>query len=226
MPTCGIQCPLVKATLKKTITEAPWLSKKYFPSKDADLEEDVEFEDARDVGRLYKREVDGKVIDIVTGITKEDVSKVSIAKVQRKSETQWSVKGEDKVIVKEPIKDIEREDSAARLSERGRLERERPEREIAEREKLEHEKLERGKLELEKLERKKLELEKLEREKLELEKLEREKIKTPNGEPLRHDPIDEKELTIFPDECDPHCPRRISRSKYILLSTVLINVKC
>lgn len=120
------------------------------------------------------------------------------------------------MIVREPIKDIEGEDSAARLSERGRLERERPERERPEREKLEHEKLERGKLELEKLER----------ERLELEKLEREKIKKPNGEPLRHDTIDEKESTIFRDECDPHCPRRISRSKYILLSTVLTNVKC
>lgn len=130
------------------------------------------------------------------------------------------------MIVKEPIKDIEGEDSAARISERGKLERERPERERAEREKLEHEKLERGKLELEKLERKKLELEKLEREKLELEKLEREKIEKPNGEPLRHDTTDDKEPTIFRDECDPHCPRRISRSKYILLSTVLTNVRC
>lgn len=78
---------------KLSVTQAPWLSKKYFPSKEADLEKDVEFEDPRDVGRRYKREADGKVIDIVTDITKEDISKVSIAKVKRESATQWAVKG-------------------------------------------------------------------------------------------------------------------------------------
>ena len=72
------------------------------------------------------------------------------------------------------------------------------------------------------LEHKKLEHEKLERERLEHEKLEREKI---DKEPSKHDDIDERELAIFKDECDPSCPRRISQSKYILLFVDIIDVK-
>lgn len=37
--------------------------------------------------------------------------------------------------------------------------------------------------------------------------------------------VDKEEPVIFPEECDPFCPRRISRSKYILLYIVIIDVK-
>lgn len=34
--------------------------------------------------------------------------------------------------------------------------------------------------------------------------------------------VDKEEPVLFPEECDPFCPRRISRSKYILLHIVII----
>lgn len=34
--------------------------------------------------------------------------------------------------------------------------------------------------------------------------------------------VDKEEPVILPEECDPFCPRRISRSKHILLYIVII----
>lgn len=36
--------------------------------------------------------------------------------------------------------------------------------------------------------------------------------------------VDKEEPVILPEECDPFCPRRISRSKYIL--SYIVNIEC
>ncbi|KAK9298879.1 hypothetical protein QLX08_007923 [Tetragonisca angustula] len=237
MPACEPWCPLVKSQLKKIASEVPWLLKKDLPSKETDLTDLVVADKPRDprLDIIDEKFIRTKEVERDDDLEKEPEFNAAFdADLEKKP-------APDVNYYRLPIETDRRlEDSINEVTDRENLSKNTKvkkesatqwtvegedkvvETDVVDEPAIREEDLVVKLPERKRLEHKKLEHEKLERERLEHEKLEREKI---DKEPSKHDDIDERELAIFKDECDPSCPRRISQSKYILLFVDIIDVK-